>query len=305
MTLPHHKTRGFTLVELLVVIAIIGVLIALLLPAVQQAREAARRMQCSNNLKQLGLAMHTYHDTYNNLPAGVNGCCWGSWQLAILPQMELGNLYNNYEQKMYDTDYRYSSAPNVDVTSTRIATLTCPSDEPNAPIATSGVNLTSHNYAVNYGNTGYAQQATLNGVTFGKAPFSQNSSTLDKFYGFRDIVDGTSNTLLASEVLQGKGTDLRGFTWWGDASQFTTYLPPNTSQPDAYNGTCHTDPQANLPCTASSTSNPTMMASRSRHPGGVQALRCDGSARFISENIQLDTWRALSTTQGGEVLGEF
>ncbi|MCC9605089.1 DUF1559 domain-containing protein [Blastopirellula sp. JC732] len=300
---PHIKRSGFTLVELLVVIAIIGVLIALLLPAVQQAREAARRMQCSNNLKQLGLAMHTYHDTYQKFPAGNYSCCWGTWQLAILPQLEQGNLYEQYDQSnKYDDAYRYSASINIGVAKQRIATLTCPSDEPNAPISS----MTSHNYAANYGNTGYSQQATLNGVTFGGAPFAPNSATTSLYYGFRDVVDGTSNTMLMAEVLQGKRTDLRGFSWWSLGSNITAYLSPNSSQPDSFSGgDCISMPEQNLPCITSTTSNPAALASRSRHPGGVQILRCDGSARFISENINLDTWRALATTRGGEVLGDF
>lgn len=300
-----RNVRGFTLVELLVVIAIIGVLIALLLPAVQQAREAARRMQCSNNLKQLALALHNYHDTHQSLPAGTYGCCWGTWQVSILPFIEQQNLYERYNvTDKYDTDAsRYGGADNSDVTSQRINALTCPSDTPNTPMS----NLTSHNYAVNFGNTGYSQQASLNGVTFGGAPFAYVSSgSTDKYFGFQDIVDGTSNTMLAAEVLQGTGRDLRGFTWWGDASGISAYLPPNASEPDRiYTETfCENDPQRNLPCTTSTTSAPIMFASRSRHSGGVQTVLCDGSVRFITETIELSSWRAMATTNGGEVIPE-
>src|SRR5262245_17985795 len=104
--------RGFTLIELLVVIAIIGVLIALLLPAVQQAREAARRIQCTNNLKQIGLAMHNYHDTVGSFPPARKGCCWGTWNIFILPYIEQASLYNAWNSSGNnlagpDGDFRY------------------------------------------------------------------------------------------------------------------------------------------------------------------------------------------------------
>ncbi|RCS41198.1 DUF1559 domain-containing protein [Bremerella cremea] len=297
--------NAFTLVELLVVIAIIGVLIALLLPAVQQAREAARRMQCSNNMKQIGLAMHNYHDTYNSFPAGAYGCCWGTWQVSILPYIEQKNLYENYNitDKYATSESRYSGSDNTDVTRVRLDALTCPSDIPNAPLSS----ITSHNYAANYGNTGYAQQADLNGVIFGGAPFEYVSGGSNEFYGFKDVVDGTSNTLLVGEVLQGQKTDLRGFSWWGDASSFTAYLAPNSTEPDRiYSSSyCNNLPQLNLPCAVSSTAAPTMFASRSRHPGGVQVTLCDGSTRFVAETIQINIWRSLATTHGKEVISDF
>jgi len=304
MRVSPNQPRGFTLVELLVVIAIIGVLVALLLPAVQQAREAARRIQCSNNLKQLGLALHNYHDTHNSFPAGNYGCCFGTWQMAILPFIEQGAMHDIYVYTlMYDATngVRYGHAPNTQVTRVRLSALTCPSDMENSPISS----ITSHNYATNYGNTGYAQQANLNGVVFGGAPFAPVSATSNKFFGFRQIVDGTSNTLLAAEVLQGQGTDLRGFTWWGSASGFTAYLPPNATEPDRPASNCINTPLLGLPCAAATTENPNMLGSRSRHPGGVQTVLCDASVRFIPETIDIFTWRGLSTTQGSEVLGEF
>lgn len=299
MVVQSRQKCGFTLIELLVVIAIIAILIALLLPAVQQAREAARRTQCKNNLKQLGIAMHNYHDVHNKFPVGAYNCCWGTWQVAILPYIEQTALFELYENSGGNdaTGPRYGASPNTQVTTQRIAAFTCPSDSENRPIG----NITCHNYAVNYGNTGYAQ-TTVNGVTFEGAPFSRV-----RCYGFRDAIDGTSTTLMMAEVLQGSGRDLRGFGWWGDASGFSAYLTPNSNLPDriytAYY--CDNQPNQNLPCAVSNGTNPTMFASRSRHVGGAQAILCDGSAKFISENIDLDTWRALSTTRGAEVIGEF
>lgn len=304
-----ERIRGFTLIELLVVIAIIAILVALLLPAVQQAREAARRSSCKNNLKQIGLAMHNYHEVYRGLPVGNYGCCWGTWLVGIMPFIEQDALHKEY---VHDRKYgipvdnaRYGHAANLPVTRRRIDVYTCPSDQPNAPISS----ITSHNYAVNFGNAGYAQanlnngpQGSLDNVTWLGAPFRISSGTTARNEKFATLVDGLSNTLLVMEVLQGKGTDLRGFAWWGDASQATTYLPPNSNLPDRiYSATyCNNLPLQNLPCAVSTTTEPTMFASRSRHTGGVQAVMGDGSTQFFSENIDLQTWRALSTAHGGE-----
>ncbi len=159
-----RKRSGFTLVELLVVIAIIGILVGLLLPAVQAAREAARRMQCSNNLKQLGLAMHNYESAFKRLIGAVGpyGCCWGTWQVGILPYMEQSALFGNYVNYggADHTGPRYGTAINRVVVSVRLPTLTCPSDTSNAPIGGTPP-ITNHNYAMNYGNTSFLQN-TLN-----------------------------------------------------------------------------------------------------------------------------------------------
>ncbi len=179
----NRLRRGFTLVELLVVIAIIGILVGLLLPAVQQAREAARRMQCSNNLKQLGLAMHNYESTYKKFPGGVGpwGCCWGTWQVRILPYIEQNAAYAIYQNLGgADPQPRYSHANNRPVVSMRIPILTCPSDTPNAPLGASATlaAITNHNYAVNYGNTSFFQM-TLQGFRFWELLFMRTPIRLE------------------------------------------------------------------------------------------------------------------------------
>jgi prepilin-type N-terminal cleavage/methylation domain-containing protein/prepilin-type processing-associated H-X9-DG protein len=341
----HVRRRGFTLIELLVVIAIIAILIALLLPAVQKVREAANRSQCQNNLKQLGLAMHNYHDASGKLPPGVGpyGCCWGTWQVYILPYLEQDNMFKLYVNlggnditmnpqgvDNASTRWRYSTQQNpANVTRQRLKVLTCPSDKPNAPSSS----ITNHNYALNYGNTSFFQ-TDLGSVRFGGAPFpcyppqwltppsamaseyGQNHPDHDKFgkYGPRageppvtlvQISDGTSGTMMAAEVIQGQGNDLRGFTWWGGASGFTTFSLPNANEPDMIMGGNCNAALTLAPCTNISTNaRPRMMAARSKHTGGVQAVFCDGHVSFVRDSISIQNWRAISTSRGSEVANE-
>ena len=321
----HAKRPGFTLIELLVVIAIVGILIALLLPAVQAAREAARTAQCSSNMKQIALAMHTYHEKFETLPVGAYSCCWGTWLVAALPYIEQGASFDRYiHTNKFDlpSGYRYGDAANRPVTTRRIPAYTCPSDPPTDPDDNWGI--TSHNYVANFGNTGFVvhgqdvkfgAQPTMNGVVFGGAPFTISGwDTTDhsgyvraKCLGFRQISDGLSNTLMFSETVQGKrgvGNDLRGFSWWGYGAGFETQLAPNSPAPDVMQsaGYCDNTVPSNPPCIGPhSASNPMTMAARSRHKGGVQAAMCDGSVGFVSDNIQIEVWRALSTSQGKEL----
>jgi prepilin-type N-terminal cleavage/methylation domain-containing protein/prepilin-type processing-associated H-X9-DG protein len=321
---------GFTLVELLVVIAIIGILIALLLPAVQAAREAARRSQCANNLRQIGLAVLNYESAHRSLPVGSYACCWGSWMVAIFPFIEEQWAADHYHyDNMYDSyidpttiKYRYNGSANRPVTTKRYSTFTCPSDMPSA-----AWDITCHNYAGNYGNTGYGGKAVIHPgtpeeVRFGGAPFVASGwrdpdtgvDTPPKICKLRDITDGLSSTLLAAEVRQGQGqgvtsgvNDLRGFVWWGGSAGFSTYLAPNSPLPDVCHSMAWCDPEnpQNPPAVLQSSQMPAMKASRSRHPGGVQAVFCDGSVHFFSENIAMNTWRALGTTQGNELVGNY
>jgi prepilin-type N-terminal cleavage/methylation domain-containing protein len=308
--------RGFTLIELLVVLAIIAVLIALLLPAVQAARAAAWRARCLNNLRQIGLAMNNYHEAFGTLPPGQKGWGWGTWQLFTLPYLEQQSLYNAYNQFgdslndiTLDSLLLYQGPANTTVTTTRLATLTCPTAQPNSPLN----DVTSHNYACNYGNTDLYQDSNLQGVAFGGAPFHDIGADPtgrqrgQRTVSFAEILDGTSSTLLAAEVIQGQGADLRGFTWYGPTSGFNTYLAPNSGLPDVLENPayCVYPLGTNPPCaTALSTGDQTyVLAARSLHPGGgVMVLLADGSCRFVRNQINLAVWRALGTTRGGEVI---
>jgi prepilin-type N-terminal cleavage/methylation domain-containing protein/prepilin-type processing-associated H-X9-DG protein len=327
------RHRAFTLIELLVVIAIIAVLIALLLPAVQAAREAARRAQCTNNLKQIGLAMHNYETANGSFPPGEKGCCWGTWGVFILPFVEQQNLFNAWNAYgnnipsggAADGYLRYAGAANTTVSYSYVSSYACPSD-PNAGVQRNGA-VRYQNYVVNYGNVDQAQNRNYpvpnpanpnQFFTFAGAPFTDVGSpaiddtgyaidfaalTVTKIAG---ITDGLSNTMMTSELkIAGPPNDLRGYTWWGPSASFTALLTPNSLLPDTMgNGGCSA---LNPPCNTGLT-NPnggyTMvyLAARSYHPGGISVGMCDGSVRFIKNSISLLSYQALSTSQGNEVL---
>jgi prepilin-type N-terminal cleavage/methylation domain-containing protein/prepilin-type processing-associated H-X9-DG protein len=279
------RRRGFTLIELLVVIAIIAVLIALLLPAVQSAREAARRAQCTNNLKQIGLAMHNYHDQQGTLPPGLKGCCWGTWLVFVLPHIEQQNLFNAWNtlgDDRIDTTIqnymlRYDGVANITVVATRINSYMCPTDPGNMAntfdfqvIGNTTFTATAQNYVVNFGNTIINQSAfyQFNGVNlpFLGAPFTDMGSpdtdivgyagpTVSGTINFSGITDGLSATLMTSEVLVGQSQsssiiDVRGQSWWGYSAEFTGLYGPNTSSPDVvqFAGYC-INGMGNPPCT--------------------------------------------------------
>ncbi len=320
----YRRADGFTLVELLVVIAIIGVLVALLLPAVQAAREAARRSQCINNVKQIGIAMQNYHDAKGHLPGGAVSCCYGTWANFLLPYLEQGSFANTFK-----TGTTYTADVNLQFMKSRVDLYTCPSDIPNAAlqgtISSGAVEMPNHNYAANYGNTVYGQQ-TFSGVDFLGAPFGNIDNAIDSATGqktgldrqkarpylgeipFKQIPDGLSNTLLVSELVQGQGNDVRGrILGFSDGGAFTAWNTPNAALPDVMpGGLCNPLPgsELNPPCVvqnATTTLNPRYLTSRSRHSGGVNSLLADGSCRFVSDDIELQVWRALSTTAGDEV----
>jgi len=308
--MPGKKSlkSAFTLVELLVVIAIIGVLVALLLPAVQTAREAARRSQCSNNLKQLGLGLTQYADTYKGvLPAGSYACCWGTWQVALLPYIEQKALFDQYNGlgKYSDDAVRYGAGNNVNVTKQAIKSYTCPSDNKVAPRS----NITFHNYVANHGNTTLSRKSP-HGVrsdgspnNYKKAPFIAVSSATQSPQVMRmsDLTDGLGSTMAFSETIKGQYGDLRGFGWWQGGSHFEAYLAPNSNQPDVPEQDVYCiNQRPNPPCVAPTTAAPEMIGARSRHPGGVHVVFCDGAVRFMSDNVNLDTWRFISTGDGRE-----
>ncbi len=304
--------KGFTLIELLVVIAIIAILIALLLPAVQQAREAARRSACKNNLKQLGLALHNYHDMYNGFPpgairryqTGVNS--WSTsqltWMARILPLTDQASLYNRVDWLREPG----AGGANASVRNVAIPIYRCPSDPGTKP----NPNYEPTNYVVCIGNSQSGD--SKEGV------FSINSHTR-----IADVKDGTSNTMCAAECLVGRpwvkrystdtagynlclvgadpningnvATDGRAFSWMYGmrnlAWTYSTRLRPN--DPATENHECELWTSTGI------------FAARSQHEGGVHVLLTDGAVRFVTENIDLNLWRALGTKNGQETIGDF
>ena len=305
------RSVGFTLIELLVVIAIIAVLIALLLPAVQQAREAARRSQCKNNLKQIGLAMHNYHDTANRFPPGsyVPGHSTNAWA-SILPYADQAPLYSKL---VFNQGWSWigqsGGGPNaVAVDGVKIPYMICPSSPLPDTYKDNGGNnrtLAAPSYVMIGGAisdpstfTGSAGLVSIGGIFF------QNSSI-----GFRDITDGTTNVMMISETSNfaknsaGTPVDIRsgdsgGGMWIGDPNTW------NSGDARCYNRTViryafnSGASQANV---GGSQCNSPL---NSAHVGGVHALLCDGSVRFLSDNANIATMMNLALRSDGNVLGE-
>ncbi|MDB4439439.1 DUF1559 domain-containing protein [Planctomicrobium sp.] len=332
-----RRNQGFTLIELLVVIAIIAILIALLLPAVQQAREAARRTQCKNNLKQFGLALHNYHDVYNmfalgasvrwNAGAGTPGSNFYSGApAALLPYFEQANLKDLYVNELP------WEAQSPDVAKRVIPSFICPSNAsaevvtipelaalPGSPPTELGI----INYLFSKGSHGgWCENPSTMGTRVGM--FDTNLTCR-----FRDITDGSTNTIAMGEgatgslfpictgqgcttpvpsgrkitqawmVPQPNGTTYQGAGLDALGSIFGSTLDPINKSP-VTDTLVNDGAVTNCNDPGHSTSN-----YRSNHTGGAQFLLGDGSGRLISENIDRDTFRALSTRSGGEIIGEF
>jgi len=319
--------RGFTLIELLVVISIIGILVALLLPAVQQAREAARRASCKNNLKQIGIALHNYHEAHLTFPpflinrtgspsriADVDK--GANWLVFLLPYLDQAPLYDKW-----DLNIPANQNPGR---STDLTVFQCPSDPQSSGNVCSyaGGDWARGNYGMNVSPCGFFgggktdARSRLGGI--GGANYVVR---------MRDLTDGTTNTVAVDELRAGMNEqDLRG-SWAmpglsaGTAAMFNDASAPNSKEPysdDMENCTVSGlagDAGSGMGCFDTNTT--AQMTARSMHPGGLHLLMTDGSARFVSDNIDFKrtkigcgppprgVWQAIHTRGGGEVVGEF
>jgi prepilin-type N-terminal cleavage/methylation domain-containing protein/prepilin-type processing-associated H-X9-DG protein len=329
--LVRPARRAFTLIELLVVIAIIGILISLLLPAVQMAREAGRRMQCTNNLKQIGLAIHNYQSAIGRFPPGRlrmevdgQGRCFSAYA-HLLPYLEAQTLYNLIDFKANPEDAKNAAALHQ-----TIPYFLCPTDGDQKLQGESAV----HNYPLSTGNTYPLSLRNPGGVPV-TGVFYENSDTT-----FKHIKDGTSHTVCISETVKSEGgpdtwdggptngfvltagndnasngpelTDYagqchspglrlqqtRGSRWLYGApghSMYNHIRAPNDPDVDCRGGLPHSIRNA-----AAWDRLSLNVAARSRHPGGVNALFCDGHVQFAANGVQLAVWQALGSRDGGE-----
>lgn len=286
----HRRERAFTLVELLVVIAIIGILVALLLPAIQAAREAARRTECNNNLKQIGIGLQNYHDTFGVLPpGGFSGGNQLSWNVLILPFIEMSALYD--EVNVNATGY--DSADNI--ADEMIDGYICPSAPGSIWMQNGSTTLyTTHYYGImgpkgtnaaggtySYTNTGVHGGYALQGVLTRQTP-----------HALADVLDGTSNTFLTGEISWVKtesGVNNTGYRKWtrGAASdhvasaknvQYGIRVRPYGSGFSTFND----------------------ISFGSQHPGGCLFVLCDGAVKFVSEDVDMATYKATASRDGGE-----
>ncbi len=323
-----HRRRGFTLVELLVVIAIVGVLLSLLLPAVQSAREAARRASCTNNLRQLGVAMQNFHDTNGYLPPGRNGPPPHifSAQAYLLPFVEEGSLQGQIDFDQSPTTVViggvvYSGAANAWAGAQAVPVLQCPSDTEPGRV-----------YGSDYGATNYVANVGSGRIDVGTITKSDGVFFRESHVGFNQITDGTSHTVAFSERMLGPGTTYAAGTplpgqfvglYILELFSASPVSDTNCGQPTNgswyaargakwilgnYGNTLynhHLAPNANTWDCMNLPQQQGYLAARSYHREGVNVLFCDSSVRFVDDTISISLWQAIATRAGEEIVEGF
>jgi prepilin-type N-terminal cleavage/methylation domain-containing protein/prepilin-type processing-associated H-X9-DG protein len=325
-----HGKRGFTLIELLVVIAIIAILIGLLLPAVQKIREAANRMKCTNNLKQLGLAMHNYHDTNNFLPKArktnqYNAFTWSLYTLPYIEQQAKHDGYLGLSDSQTAMDQLGAPQPTQATLAALVSIWVCPSD--NRPMVGEAGGVWARargNYAACVGAGNLYGQQLQSQVPFG--PGMLTVSTTGGMAGvaagkttLADATDGLSNTIMLAERLtptvSGWGGNPGDITLGNmGAGLVSTLNLPNTAVADSLRGNCDGcggacpqdlgDAGYKAPCLSNASDATAHAAARSKHSGGVNVGLGDGSVRFVRDSINITTWRAMGTAKNGEVISD-
>jgi prepilin-type N-terminal cleavage/methylation domain-containing protein/prepilin-type processing-associated H-X9-DG protein len=328
MRIKEQNSNGFTLVELLVVIAIIGILVALLLPAIQAAREAARRSQCFNQLRQIGVAMNNYaSQNGSRFPPGIKaknyfsydyyanaGYEWTYFLHYLMPFADQTNFYKMAHGPKFDIQNpwyapdQWRSLPSI-----AFPAFNCPSDTMSSGLMDLGVSSGLHVAKSNY-------LGIFSGLNDSDA-FRDNNRLQRAVFGYakgrsiKEIKDGTSNTMAVAEYLKGVGeNDERGVFWTNRAGCQTlfTKLGPNSTAPDNLcnvfcpNGGAANEPAMKLPCIGGGYWDNNYASPRSRHPGGVNAVFCDASVHFIQNDIDLDSWQSLGWIADGKTaIGDF
>ncbi len=301
-----YRRPAFTLVELLVVIAIIGVLVALLLPAVQAAREAARRIQCQNHLKQVSLAAHNYHDSLRQLPPGCILSNSLGWHVFVLPFMEQRPLYDQFDFVSPGDHLANGQARRGALGFTRLKFYLCPSSvadkmmlpaPPNnihAPDQLNGISPFTTHYYVNMGPKGQSADGnTYELRNVGQGGFAQQGvCEIESKYGFRDVTDGTAFTFLLGENSRHVPVEGSRFRNWVRGCQ--TLNDHICGCRNFVNGINSPNVPAVTPFND--------YAMGSHHPGGANFSMCDGVVKFVSQNVNLGVYKSTSSRNGSEPL---